>query len=48
VYYATYDAGALTVLAGFMAFSGVVVLPVVAIAIVSALRQTGVLEGFPA
>jgi energy-coupling factor transport system substrate-specific component len=48
VYYATYDAGALTALAGFMAFSGLVVLPLVAIAIVSALRQTGVLEGFPA
>jgi len=48
VYYATYDAGALAVLAGFMAVSGLVVLPLVAVAIVSALRQTGVLEGFPA
>jgi energy-coupling factor transport system substrate-specific component len=48
VYYATYDAGALAVLAGFMAVSGLVILPLVAIAIVTALRQTGVLEGFPA
>ncbi|MEA2545028.1 MAG: energy-coupling factor transport system permease protein [Chloroflexota bacterium] len=48
VYYATYDAGALAVLAGFMALSGLIVLPLVAVAIVSALRQTGVLEGFPA
>ncbi|HEX3427742.1 MAG TPA: ECF transporter S component [Candidatus Limnocylindrales bacterium] len=48
VYYATYDAGALFVLAAFMAVSGLVVLPLVAVAIVTALRQTGVLEGFPA
>src|SRR6266853_1733691 len=40
VYYATYDAGALAVLAGFMAVSGLVVLPLVAFAIVSTLRQT--------
>lgn len=48
VYYATYDVGALAVLAAFMAVSGLVILPLVAIAIVTALRQTGVLEGFPA
>jgi energy-coupling factor transport system substrate-specific component len=48
VYYATYDAGALIPIAVFMAISGLVVLPIVAIAIVRALRGTGVLEGFPA
>jgi energy-coupling factor transport system substrate-specific component len=48
VYFTTYDATALAVLAAFMAFSGIVVLPLAAVSIVSALRRTGVLEGFPA
>lgn len=48
IYYPTYDVVALVVLAAFMAFSGVVVLPLVARAIVNALRHAGVLEGFPA
>jgi energy-coupling factor transport system substrate-specific component len=47
-YYPTWDAGALLVLAIMMGISGLVVLPLVARAIVAALRQTGVLEGFPA
>ena len=48
VYYPTWDTGALTVLAITMAISGLIVLPFAARAIVAALRQTGVLEGFPA
>lgn len=47
IYYPTWDVGALTVLAGFMAVSGLILLPFAARAIVSALRQAGVLEGFP-
>jgi energy-coupling factor transport system substrate-specific component len=48
VYYPTWDAGALVVLAVAMGVSGLIVLPLVSQAIVAALRQTGVLEGFPA
>lgn len=48
VYYPTADAGFLVPMGTFMAVSGVVVLPVVAIALVRALRRAGVLEGFPA
>jgi energy-coupling factor transport system substrate-specific component len=48
VYYPTSDAGFLVPMGAFMAVSGVVVLPVVAIALVRALRRAGVLEGFPA
>jgi energy-coupling factor transport system substrate-specific component len=47
IYYPAYEATALAVLAGFMVVSGIVVLPFVARAIVAALRQAGVLEGFP-
>jgi len=47
IYYPTWDATALAVLAAFMAVSGVILLPLVARAIVGALRQAGVLEGFP-
>jgi energy-coupling factor transport system permease protein len=48
IYYQTYDATALLWIAVFMAVSGAVVLPVVAFALVGALRQSGALEGFPA
>ena len=48
VYFATYDAAALAAIGAFMAVSGVLVLPLVAIALVRAIRRTGVLEGFPA
>jgi energy-coupling factor transport system substrate-specific component len=47
IYYPTYDAAALAVIAAFMAVSGLILLPVLARAIVAALRQSGVLEGFP-
>jgi energy-coupling factor transport system permease protein len=48
VYYPTSDAGFLIPMAVVMAVSGAVVLPVVAIALVRAVRRAGVLEGFPA
>jgi energy-coupling factor transport system substrate-specific component len=48
LYYATYDPTALAAIALFMGISGLIVLPLVAMGIVAALRQTGVLEGFPA
>ncbi len=48
IYYPTFDITALAILAAFMAVSGLIVLPIVARAIVTALRQAGVLEGFPA
>ncbi|HET9346717.1 MAG TPA: ECF transporter S component [Candidatus Limnocylindrales bacterium] len=48
VYYATYDAVALGAIAVFMAISGAIILPAVAIALVGALRRSGALEGFPA
>jgi energy-coupling factor transport system permease protein len=48
IYYPTFDATALIILAAFMAVSGLLVLPFAARAIVGALRQAGVLEGFPA
>ena len=48
VYYPTYDSGALIPIALFMAASGLVLLPAIAVALVRALRQAGVLEGFPA
>ena len=48
VYYPTYDAVALAVLALFMGISGLIVLPLVALALVRALRGAGVLEGFSA
>jgi energy-coupling factor transport system substrate-specific component len=47
IYYPTYDVVALAAIGAFMAISGVVVLPLVARAVVNALRQAGVLEGFP-
>lgn len=47
IYYPTYDAVALAVIAAFMAVSGLILLPIAARAIVAALRQAGVLEGFP-
>lgn len=48
VYYPTYDSAALIPIAVFMAISGIVLLPAIAIALVRALRGAGVLEGFPA
>jgi energy-coupling factor transport system permease protein len=48
IYYPTLDGMALLVLAAFMAVSGLILLPALARAIVAALRQAGVLEGFPA
>jgi energy-coupling factor transport system substrate-specific component len=48
VYYPTSDAGFLVPMGGFMAVSGVVVLPILAIGLVRAIRRAGVLEGFPA
>ena len=47
IYYPTFDATALAILAAFMAVSGLILLPLAARAIVAALRQAGVLEGFP-
>ncbi|HEX5015088.1 MAG TPA: ECF transporter S component [Candidatus Limnocylindrales bacterium] len=47
VYYATYDAAALAAIGVFMAISGLVLLPLVAIGLVNALRRSGALEGFP-
>ena len=47
LYYAAYAPEVLIVIALSMMFSGLVILPVVAIALVRALRQTGVLDGFP-
>jgi energy-coupling factor transport system permease protein len=48
VYYATYDAAALAGIGVFMAISGIVILPLVAVALVRALRRSGAIEGFPA
>lgn len=47
IYYPTLDPTALAVLAGLMAVSGLLLLPLAARAIVAALREAGVLEGFP-
>ncbi len=48
VYYPTYALDAILVIGAFMAVSAVVILPAAAILLVRALRETGVLEGFPA
>lgn len=48
VWYQGYAADALAAIAISMAISGLVVLPLVSIALVRALRSTGVLDGFPA
>ena len=48
IYYPAFDTPALLAIAAFMAVSALIVLPLVAIAIVRALRRAGVLEGFPA
>jgi energy-coupling factor transport system substrate-specific component len=46
-YYSSWAPDALLVLAVLMALSGALLLPVLAIALVRALRTTGVLDGFP-
>lgn len=48
VYYPAYALDAILVIGAFMAVSAVVILPAAAILLVRALRETGVLEGFPA
>ncbi len=48
VWFPTFGLDTMLVIGGFMAVSAVVVLPVAAILLVRALRETGVLEGFPA
>ena len=48
VWYAGYATDVLTIIGIAMAVSGAVLLPLVAIALVRALRSTGVLDGFPA
>jgi ABC-type thiamin/hydroxymethylpyrimidine transport system permease subunit len=47
VWYPGYAADVLAVIAVTMAISGLILLPAVAIGLVRALRQAGVLEGFP-
>jgi energy-coupling factor transport system substrate-specific component len=47
-YYSGYATDVLLLIALWMAISGAVLLPIVAIALVRALRSTGVLDGFPA
>ena len=47
-YYQALAPDALLVMAVLMALSGAILLPLVAVAIVRALRGTGVLDGFPA
>jgi energy-coupling factor transport system substrate-specific component len=46
-YYSTLAPDVLTVMAVLMAVSGLLLLPIAAIALVRALRSTGVLDGFP-
>ena len=48
VWYPTFSIEAMAVIGVFMAISAVVILPLAAILLVRALRDTGVLEGFPA
>jgi len=48
LYFPTFGLDVMLVIGAFMAVSAVAILPVVAILLVRALRQTGVLEGFPA
>jgi energy-coupling factor transport system permease protein len=47
VWYPTFTFEAMAVIGFFMAISAVVILPLAAILLVRALRNTGVLEGFP-
>lgn len=47
LYYAAYAPDVLLVIGATMAVSGLVVLPLVAFALVRALRRSGVLDGFP-
>ena len=47
VWYAGYAADVLAVIAVTMAISGLILLPAASIALVAALRRSGVLEGFP-
>lgn len=47
VWYEGYATDVLVIIAISMAVSGLILLPAVSIALVRALRQTGVLEGFP-
>ena len=47
-YYSGYATDVLLLIALWMAISGAIILPIVAIALVRALRSTGVLDGFPA
>ena len=46
-YYSAYAPDVLLLIALWMAISGAIVLPLVAVALVRALRSTGVLDGFP-
>ncbi len=48
VYYPAFALDAILVIGAFMAVSAVVILPLAAILLVRALRDAGVLEGFPA
>jgi energy-coupling factor transport system substrate-specific component len=48
VYYQAFDVAAVAAIAAFMALSGLLLLPGSAVALVSALRRAGVLQGFPA
>jgi len=48
LYYSAYALDAILVIGAMMAVSAVVILPVAAILLIRALRETGVLEGFPA
>jgi len=48
VYYPAFALDAILLIGAFMAVSAVVILPAAAILLVRALRETGVLEGFPA
>jgi ABC-type thiamin/hydroxymethylpyrimidine transport system permease subunit len=47
LWYQGYATDVLVIVAVTMAISGAILLPITAVAIVRALRQAGVLEGFP-
>jgi energy-coupling factor transport system substrate-specific component len=47
VWFPTYGLDTMLIIGAFMAISALVILPVAAILLVRALRETGVLEGFP-
>jgi energy-coupling factor transport system substrate-specific component len=48
VYFPTYSFDTMLLIGAFMAVGAVAILPIVSILLVRALRETGVLEGFPA